>query len=55
MLSTRVIPCLDVHNGRTVKGVNFIDLIDAGLTLSQASKYLAKKYNLAKRIIYNMY
>ena len=32
-----------------------IDLIDAGLTLSQASKYLAKKYNLAKRIIYNMY
>ena len=30
MLSTRVIPCLDVHNGRTVKGVNFINLKDAG-------------------------
>ena len=32
-----------------------IDLIDAGLTLSQASRYLAKKKNLAKRFIYNMY
>ena len=31
------------------------DLIDAGLTLSQASKYLAKKNNLAKKIIYNLY
>ena len=32
-----------------------IDLIDAGLSLSQASKYLAKKNNLTKSIIYNMY
>ncbi len=32
-----------------------IDLIDAGLSLSQASKYLAKKNNLTKRIVYNMY
>ncbi len=31
------------------------DLIDAGLNLSKASKYLAKKYNLTKRLIYNMY
>ncbi len=30
MLSTRVIACLDVHNGRTVKGINFVDLKDAG-------------------------
>ena len=32
-----------------------IDLIDAGLTLSQASKYLAKKSNLSKSLIYNLY
>jgi cyclase len=30
MLKTRIIPCLDVAEGRTVKGVNFVDLIDAG-------------------------
>src|ERR1700743_2955391 len=30
MLSKRIIPCLDVKNGRTVKGVNFVDLRDAG-------------------------
>ena len=30
MLKTRIIPCLDVHAGRVVKGVNFVDLIDAG-------------------------
>ena len=39
MLSTRVIPCLDVHNGRTVKGVNFIDLVDAGNPVEQAKLY----------------
>ena len=32
-----------------------IDLINAGMTLSQASKYLAKKYNLTKSLIYNLY
>jgi len=26
----RIIPCLDIHNGRVVKGVNFVDLKDAG-------------------------
>ena len=31
-----------------------LDLINAGLNLSEASKYLAKKYNLKKRLIYNM-
>ena len=30
-LATRIIPCLDVDNGRVVKGVNFQDLKDAGL------------------------
>ena len=30
MLKVRVIPCLDVHDGRVVKGVNFVDLVDAG-------------------------
>ncbi len=40
MLSTRVIPCLDVHNGRTVKGVNFNNLIDAGDPVE-----LSKMYN----------
>ena len=39
MLSKRVIPCLDVHDGRTVKGINFIDLIDAGDPVEQAKLY----------------
>ncbi|MGB1829163.1 MAG: HisA/HisF-related TIM barrel protein, partial [Paracoccaceae bacterium] len=30
MLKTRIIPCLDVADGRVVKGVNFVDLRDAG-------------------------
>ena len=39
MLSTRIIPCLDVHAGRVVKGVNFVDLIDAGDPVEQAKAY----------------
>ena len=39
MLSTRVIPCLDVHNGRTVKGINFENLIDSGNPIEQAKLY----------------
>ena len=39
MLSKRVIPCLDVHDGRTVKGTNFVDLIDAGDPVEQAKLY----------------
>ena len=35
----RVIPCLDVANGRVVKGVNFVDLIDAGDPVEQAQAY----------------
>ena len=39
MLKMRVIPCLDVKDGRTVKGVNFIDLVDAGDPVEQARLY----------------
>ena len=39
MLKTRVIPCLDVDQGRVVKGVNFVDLIDAGDPVEQARIY----------------
>jgi imidazole glycerol-phosphate synthase subunit HisF len=39
MLKMRVIPCLDVKEGRTVKGVNFVDLIDAGDPVEQAKLY----------------
>src|SRR5579863_5817710 len=38
----RVIPCLDVKDGRTVKGVNFVDLIDAGDPVEQAKLYDAE-------------
>lgn len=39
MLTKRIIPCLDIKNGRTVKGVNFKDLIDAGDPVELAKKY----------------
>lgn len=39
MLKARVIPCLDVKDGRTVKGVNFVDLVDAGDPVEQAKFY----------------
>lgn len=39
MRSIRVIPCLDVHAGRVVKGVNFVDLFDAGDPVELASRY----------------
>ncbi len=39
MLKARIIPCLDVEGGRVVKGVNFVDLIDAGDPVEQASLY----------------
>ncbi len=39
MLAKRIIPCLDVKSGRTVKGVNFVDLIDAGDPVEQAKQY----------------
>ena len=39
MLKMRVIPCLDVKGGRVVKGVNFVDLVDAGDPVEQAKVY----------------
>jgi len=38
-LKARVIPCLDVRDGRVVKGVNFVDLVDAGDPVEAARKY----------------
>ncbi|MEL6234528.1 MAG: HisA/HisF-related TIM barrel protein, partial [Pseudomonadota bacterium] len=39
MLKTRVIPCLDVKDGRVVKGINFVDLVDAGDPVEAAKAY----------------
>lgn len=39
MLKVRIIPCLDVAEGRVVKGVNFVDLVDAGDPVEQARVY----------------
>ena len=40
MLKKRIIPCLDIKNGRTVKGVNFIDIQDAGDPIELAKGYV---------------
>ncbi|MEM7114785.1 MAG: imidazole glycerol phosphate synthase subunit HisF [Chloroflexota bacterium] len=42
MLAKRIIPCLDVKDGRVVKGVNFVDLVDAGDPVEQARVYDAE-------------
>ena len=39
MLKTRIIPCLDVADGRVVKGINFVDLRDAGDPVDAARAY----------------
>ena len=39
MFTKRIIPCLDVKNGRVVKGVNFVDLKDAGAPVEIAKAY----------------
>src|SRR5215468_8715111 len=39
MLARRIIPCLDVKDGRVVKGVRFVDLVDAGDPVEQAAVY----------------
>ena len=39
MLAKRIIPCLDLHDGRVVKGVQFVDLVDAGDPVEQARFY----------------
>ena len=41
MLTKRILPCLDIKNGRTVKGVNFVNLIDAGDPVVLAKQYAA--------------
>jgi imidazole glycerol-phosphate synthase subunit HisF len=43
MLKKRIIPCLDIKNGRTVKGVNFIDIRDAGDPVELAKKYVEQR------------
>lgn len=40
MLKKRIIPCLDIKDGRTVKGINFIDIRDAGDPIELAKKYV---------------
>ena len=39
MLKKRIIPCLDIDNGRTVKGINFINITDAGDAVELAARY----------------
>lgn len=41
MLTKRIVPCLDIKNGRTVKGINFVDLRDAGDPVELAAIYAA--------------
>lgn len=43
MLAKRIIPCLDVREGRVVKGVNFVNIIDAGDPVEAAIEYNAQK------------
>ena len=40
MLKKRIIPCLDIKDGRTVKGINFVDIKDAGDPIILAKKYV---------------
>jgi imidazole glycerol-phosphate synthase subunit HisF len=40
MLKKRIIPCLDIKDGRTVKGINFVDIRDAGDPIELAKKYM---------------
>ncbi len=42
MLKKRIIPCLDIKDGRTVKGINFIDIKDAGDPIELAKKYIVE-------------
>lgn len=43
MLKRRIIPCLDIKDGRTVKGINFIDIRDAGDPVELAKKYVDQR------------
>ena len=50
MLKTRVIPCLDVADGRVVKGVNFIDLRDAGDTFHELKDFFGSQKDAWDRL-----
>ncbi len=43
MLKKRIIPCLDIKDGKTVKGINFVDIRDAGNPVELAKKYVEQK------------
>ena len=43
MLTKRIIACLDVHAGRVVKGIQFVDLIDAGDPAELAARHAARE------------
>lgn len=43
MLKKRIIPCLDIRDGRTVKGINFVDIRDAGDPVELAAKYVEQR------------
>jgi len=43
MLKKRIIPCLDIKDGRTVKGINFIDIRDAGDPVELAKRYVEER------------
>lgn len=43
MLKKRIIPCLDIRDGRTVKGINFVDIHDAGDPVELAAKYVEQR------------
>ena len=40
MLTKKIIPCLDIYNGRVVKGINFVNLVDAGDPVACAAAYV---------------
>ena len=42
MLKKRIIPCLDIKDGRTVKGINFVEIRDAGDPIALAKRYVAQ-------------
>ena len=54
MFTKRIIPCLDVNNGRVVKGVNFVDLKDAGDPVEIAKAYDAAGAD-GKVCVYSVY
>ncbi|MDX9908423.1 MAG: imidazole glycerol phosphate synthase subunit HisF, partial [Bacteroidales bacterium] len=39
MLAKRIIPCLDIQNGKTVKGINFVNIREVGDPVAMAAKY----------------